>query len=370
MLDEPLVHQEEQGGSTRLLLASALTRVAALIAAALGAASAISAVATAAGDGAAGPAALRGAGPSAAIRLAAEDPLSTHVAWWRQHGAGVVDAGGPVLMLVFLMSGLENGIFGFIGIARALQYPLPAFVGCMGALFNTGGAVMVLVGLFISDALLVIAGAKMVIIFLIFASYSGHYKPLSSAEGQEKVKHQQSLANNVSLGGCLVMLIGHEIMQLSPSAPLIGPVVAFYLPLAPGISTVGRFLMVFPFVSAGAKLGVAGFTGIARHFGFPLPAISGFLAFLFSQLGSSLVLLSPFLPSRWSIGPFNAQVVTSIAGAKMLIIFLIIASYSGHFRPMVTSEGPEQRHHMLSLAKNVSIIGGMLIIIGFDLPRL
>eukprot|EP00446_Apocalathium_sp_SHHI-4_P007392 CAMPEP_0177162826 /NCGR_PEP_ID=MMETSP0367-20130122/6087_1 /TAXON_ID=447022 ORGANISM="Scrippsiella hangoei-like, Strain SHHI-4" /NCGR_SAMPLE_ID=MMETSP0367 /ASSEMBLY_ACC=CAM_ASM_000362 /LENGTH=367 /DNA_ID=CAMNT_0018608613 /DNA_START=40 /DNA_END=1144 /DNA_ORIENTATION=- len=366
MLDEPLVHQEEQGGSTRLPLASSLARVAALTAAALGAASAISAVAAAAGDGAAGPAALRGA---AAIGLAAEDPLSTYVAWWKQHGAGVVDVGGPVLMLVFLMSGLENGIFGFIGIARAMQYPMPAFVGCMGALFNTGGAVMVLVGLFISDALLVIAGAKMVVIFLIFASYSGHYKPLSSAEGQEKVKHQQSLANNVSLGGCLVMLIGHEIMQLSPSAPLIGPVVAFYLPLAPGISTVGRFLMVFPFVSAGAKLGVAGFTGVARHFGFPLPAISGLLAFLFSQLGSSLVMLSPFLPSRWAIGPFNAQAVTAIAGAKMLIIFLIIASYSGHFRPMVTSEGPEQRHHMLSLAKNVSIIGGMLIIIGVDLPR-
>merc|ERR1712130_198559 len=98
---------------------------------------------------------------------------------------------------------------------------------------------------------------------------------------------------------------------------------------------VGRLLLVSVYGGAAAGLGLGGFTGIATYFEFPFPKLMGFFAWLFTGLGSVLVLISPFV----------ANAMVSIVGLKMLIVFLAIATYVGHWRALSYTEGQEKQGH-------------------------
>merc|ERR1712060_701994 len=112
----------------------------------------------------------------------------------------------------------------------------------------------------------------------------------------------------------------------------------------------GRLLLVFMFLGASVQLGPKGFIGIATYFEFPLPQLMGIFAWLFTGIGSILVL----------VGPLMGQAMVSILGLWLLIIFLAIATYVGHYRALSYTEGQAKSGHELSLAKNLSIVGGMM----------
>jgi len=296
-------------------------------------------------------------GQVAVLQLSSSSLIS-YVAWWKRHGFWLVEAGRVLLVFVLLGAGLKIGPSGFIGIAKHFQFPLPIIMGPAAAFFCVVGSLLVIGGPLVGSGLASIVGAKMGIVFMIPATYSGHLKPLSTAEGDAKKSHEQHLGRNIAIIGGLVVVIASDLPSVHLAA--FSGWVNFWQYHALLVGEVGRFLVVFPCLGAAGALGVGGFTGIATHLKYPMPAFMGMMAVLFTGLGSVFVVAGPALGCA----------LLSIAGAKMLIIFLVIASYSGHYKPMLASEGAAKTDHEQSLGKNASIIGALIMIIGYALPGL
>jgi len=140
--------------------------------------------------------------------------------------------------------------------------------------------------------------------------------------------------------------------------------VGFWRKSAFWVAFTGRCILVLPFGMAAVNLRIAGFTGIARAFKFVAPGFMGLMAFLFTFIGSLLVVMAPLS------GDLKLCAWMSVIGCKLLIIFLIIATYFGHLRPMRSGTEDQRKSHGQSCMKNVAIIGGLIMIIGHDLPGL
>lgn len=57
-------------------------------------------------------------------------------------------------------------------------------------------------------------------------------------------------------------------------------------------------------------------------------------------------------------------------GAILLLIFIVIASYYFHDFWTIPSDQPDHRNQMIHFLKNVSIMGGLLMVVGFGPGRL
>jgi len=272
----------------------------------------------------------------------------------------LVEFGRVVLVFMFIGASGSLGVSGFTGIAQYFKYPAPSFMGLMAFLFCSLGSIGVIAGPLMGCAMTSIIGAKLLIIFLIIATYSGHYKPLAPLPpGMEKMGHWYAMWKNIAIIGALLMIIGYDMRILSTEVPEILEMMHLskmgWLRYARIVIEGGKVVLMSVFFVA-AMNGVSGYTGIATFFGFPCPSFMAVMAMLFLLVGSVSIIAGPLVQCP----------VTSIAGSVLLIVFMLPATYAGHYKPMRTSEGMEATKQQQQLMKNVSIIGALIVIIGYE----
>lgn len=295
---------------------------------------------------------------------ASEDFVREWAALCQRHAAQISVGGALVMVSVFFLASVPWGVSGFANMALTMKIPQPGLVGTVSFIVVVFSSLSVVCGLATDWVGVTVAGAKVLIIILIIMSWALHHEVIFPPDrglvartniGVVKKSHnQEGFCKNVSLVGCLLVLIGNELA----------------MPQTSGICDMGRLLTIFAFV----RFGVRGYIDRAKHKHYRFPSSVGVLAWLFTQLGAWLVVLGPILPKTWTVGPFATREVATIVGAKMMIISLVVTSYSGHWkcyrRAAAAEAKDEQYYHKLSLQKNISIAGGFVMIIGFHLPHL
>ncbi|CAK0816370.1 unnamed protein product, partial [Prorocentrum cordatum] len=265
---------------------------------------------------------------------------------------------------IFLKAAASLRVSGLAGLAGRLGFPCPGFLGLLGFLTLLVGPALVLVGPFVHCALASIVGAKMLLVFLAVATYTGHWKPMRSAEDDTSaVFHMRAVMGNLSIMGGCVAIVGFALRDLHCTG-VFQPYFQWWRYHSFFVVEFGRVVLVLTFLKSAFQLRIRGFVGIATHFGFPCAPIMGFGAFASNLVGSACVVIGPLLPRALLAAS------TSIAGALLLIVFLVVATYVGHFRALGAGTGQEQREHVLLLAKNVSVVGALITVIGFDLAGL
>eukprot|EP00746_Dinoflagellata_sp_MGD_P045841 gnl/MRDRNA2_/MRDRNA2_212630_c0_seq1.p1 gnl/MRDRNA2_/MRDRNA2_212630_c0~~gnl/MRDRNA2_/MRDRNA2_212630_c0_seq1.p1 ORF type:complete len:206 (+),score=36.02 gnl/MRDRNA2_/MRDRNA2_212630_c0_seq1:39-620(+) len=134
---------------------------------------------------------------------------------WAKPGAPFCRLAGLVLfVLIFILSGVNKAknFSGTRSMMAGFGLPCPTFFAIMGLVFLLGGSALILGGSVYGKASLVEMGAECLLIFLIFATYYGHYKPYLSGENQ--FSHYLNCLKNLSMMGTCLFLIGHEIPKV------------------------------------------------------------------------------------------------------------------------------------------------------------
>jgi len=141
------------------------------------------------------------------------------------------------------------------------------------------------------------------------------------------------------------------------------------MPTARYFRAVGTLLFVGIFIDSGVRKGVSfgGTVEMMRSKGVPLPTVMAFGCVVVQLLGAALLV--------------TMQPLLRVLGAKLLIIFTAVATYLGHYKvmralpqdvrvmravPVEVSQG--RAFHFWHNLKNLSIIGGCIMIIGYDGP--
>lgn len=122
----------------------------------------------------------------------------------------------------------------------------------------------------------------------------------------------------------------------------------------------GLLMLMVVFFVDGYSTGLKGYISIAIHFRFPAPRFFGSAAMVSVVLGPLLILGGEISGFAWA----------TIAGAKLLTVFLVVTSYVGHCRPLATARGVDRAAHKQNLAKNISVIGGLTALVGYKLREL
>merc|ERR1712007_112294 len=131
----------------------------------------------------------------------------------------------------------------------------------------------------------------------------------------------------------------------------------------------GKFLNVLPCLLAALTLSSGGFRTVAKNFGFPLPALSGFLAVVCNGVGSLLVLLGAIAPG-YARGCIPWSAALSIPGSLMLIAFLGIATIVGELKNMCSAEGDDREGFAQGVFTSLGIIGGLIFIVALELQKI
>merc|ERR1719215_1186193 len=185
-------------------------------------------------------------------------------------------------------------------------------------------------------------------VFICVTTYTEHFKPMQATpDGEDETRSRHQLAIVKALGVCGGLIVA------ASSGAVMGK-----LPFRQDIC--GRILCCAPCLMAVLGVGVRGFTNIAKEKGMPLPPVAGVLAVLFSGGGSILVVIARFLPGH-NLVTRGAEysIWATVIGGSMVSIFLIIATISGHLRPMqqYQREGKDDdaQHQRRDVFQNLSL---------------
>ncbi len=101
---------------------------------------------------------------------------------------------------------------------------------------------------------------------------------------------------------------------------------------------------LFIISGVGKIMNIAGTTGYFGKLGMPMPELMTYLAILFEVGGGILIVIG--WKTRWV--------------AWAMVVFLIVTMYFGH--PFWAAEGAQAKAQLTQFLKNLSIIGGFLML--------
>ena len=275
------------------------------------------------------------------------------------------DVGILLFVLVFILSTMNKikDFKGTVKIVESFGLPCPTFMTIGAILDLIAGCVCYLTGV----PVLMEWGAEFLLIFMLLASYVGHYKPWR--ETKEDF-HLEMLLKNVAIMGQCLLTIGFEVPEIGKDGtPLglngalgiygekIGEIYRALRPYSYIFKYSGIFMFVLVFLFGGLKhlLNFKETVEINKSFGIPLPTLSALIGPLLLLAGSILYLT-------------GIPVFMEMA-AELLLLFLVMSTFFIHFRPLQQS-GFKDFKQMLHFLKNISMAGGCLMTIGAVLPQI
>eukprot|EP00933_Yihiella_yeosuensis_P044969 TRINITY_DN40264_c0_g1_i1.p1 TRINITY_DN40264_c0_g1~~TRINITY_DN40264_c0_g1_i1.p1 ORF type:complete len:364 (-),score=71.39 TRINITY_DN40264_c0_g1_i1:53-1144(-) len=297
------------------------------------------------------------------VNLDAQENWNDYIKWWKAHWFLAMEIGRIMVVHIFLVAGTNLGVEGFTSIAQQMGYPCPSLMGFAAFIAVYAGSAGLLLGPALNppSPYVSMLGASALIVFLVFATYSGHYRPMIQASGEHQAEFRQSFLKNISMLGSLIITFGRDLTliglhQSEQGFPCFGSCsdTSFY------VRIVGRVAMVLVFVEAMWCQGIEGYIQVVQQINFPAPGFMGLMGFLFCLGGSVLFVWAPFAGSA----------MYSIIGAKLLFVFLALATYTCHFKPMQSSSGSAKMTQQQLMMKNLAIMGGLLMAMGYDLKDL
>lgn len=275
------------------------------------------------------------------------------------------DIGILLFVLIFILSTINKikDFKGTVKIVEGFGLPCPTFMTIGAILDLIAGCVCYLTGI----PVLMEWGAEFILIFMILASYVGHFKPWR--ETKEEFHMEMLLKNAAIIGQCL-LTIGFEVPEIGKDGtPLglngalgsfgefIGKIYRALKPYSYIFKYSGIILFVLVFLFGGLKhlLNFKETVEINKTFGIPLPTLSALVGPLLLLAGSGMYLTG--IPVFMEIG------------AECLLLFLLMSTYFVHFKPLQQSGGKDFKQ-MLHTLKNISMAGGCLMTIGAVLPQI
>lgn len=138
--------------------------------------------------------------------------FSDYIDFWKGWAWLIKFLGRLLLVLPCLgaFSNFSQHPESFINIMENYHLPAPKIWAYSGLAFLIVGSLLVISG----DSLLVVIGAKLLVIFLLFATYFGHYKPMKQSMGEPKINHLLHTLKNFAIVGGLLCLVGYEIVNI------------------------------------------------------------------------------------------------------------------------------------------------------------
>jgi len=275
------------------------------------------------------------------------------------------DIGILLFVLIFILSTINKikDFKGTVKIVEGFGLPCPTFMTIGAILDLIAGCVCYLTGI----PVLMEWGAEFILIFMILASYVGHFKPWR--ETKEEFHMEMLLKNAAIIGQCL-LTIGFEVPEIGKDGtPLglngalgsfgefIGKIYRALKPYSYIFKYSGIILFVLVFLFGGLKhlLNFKETVEINKTFGIPLPTLSALVGPLLLLAGSGMYLTG--IPVFMEIG------------AECLLLFLLMSTCFVHFKPLQQSGGKDFKQ-MLHTLKNISMAGGCLMTIGAVLPQI
>ncbi|CAK9017061.1 unnamed protein product [Durusdinium trenchii] len=268
-----------------------------------------------------------------------------------------------LFVFIFLMSAVNKvkNFSGTVKMVEGMGVPCPTVstIACILDIFL--GSILYLTGV----PVLMEWGAEFLLIFLLLASYYGHFKPWMQTKEEF---HTEMLLKNLALMGQCFLTIGFEVPEIGKDGtPLglngalgefgevCGKIYGVLKPYSYIFKYCGILMFVLIFLFAGMKhlIDFKGTVEMNKHLGIPLPTISALMAVLLLLSGSFLYL--------------TGRPVFMEAGAEVILLFLIISTIPGHLKPLRETGDFKQ---MLHLLKNISMAGGCLMTIGAVLPQI
>ncbi|CAJ1440446.1 unnamed protein product [Effrenium voratum] len=267
-----------------------------------------------------------------------------------------------LFVLVFILSAVKKlkDLGKVVGMMEGFGLPFPKFMtfGCMFCII--AGSVCYLTGV----PVLMEWGAEFLFIFMVIATYYGHYKPFKEKRDEFNL---QMVLKNLAIIGVTLMTIGFEVPEigkdgtplglngaLGPLGEFFGEIYRCFRPYSFIFKYSGIVLFVAVFLLAGLNhlKNFQELVDINRKLGVPLPAVSAAIAVILLILGSCLFL--------------TGKAVFMELGAEALLVFLVVATFFAHLPLMRTGDFQQWLHTL----KNVSLAGACLMTIGAVLPQI
>ncbi|CAJ1362343.1 unnamed protein product [Effrenium voratum] len=263
-----------------------------------------------------------------------------------------------LFVLVFILSAVKKlkDLGKVVGMMEGFGLPFPKFMtfGCMFCII--AGSVCYLTGV----PVLMEWGAEFLFIFMVIATYYGHYKPFKEKRDEFNL---QMVLKNLAIIGVTLMTIGFEVPEigkdgtplglngaLGPLGEFFGEIYRCFRPYSFIFKYSGIVLFVAVFLLAGLNhlKNFQELVDINRKLGVPLPAVSAAIAVILLILGSCLFL--------------TGKAVFMELGAEALLVFLVVATFFAHLPLMRTGDFQQWLHTL----KNVSLAGACLMTIGAE----